>query len=469
MSASFFAGVVEGFYGRPWTPAQRHRLFGWMRDWGLSTYFYTPKDDLKHRTRWRLRYTAGEAVELRRLVSDARRHGLDFICGIGPGLDVEHSSPRDVRVLQRKAEQMLELGVRHFALLFDDIAPKLSPADAAKFHSVAAAQAWFTNQFFAWLRLRVPDARLFFCPTPYCGRMCEPSVKESAYLRDLGELLEPEIDVFWTGPEIISETISVASIRELSRLLRRPPVIWDNLHANDYDLRRIYLGPYAGRPAALKSVTRGVVTNPNCEFELDFIPLHTLAQFAVGQAASLPGKPARTGRLAACPTTYSSTAAWQRAIEAWVPEFTALAPSIVSAADVRLLSDSFHLPYALGPQSQRWLADFQTLLAKPPSEWGHTELRFRAHARALQQLFDKLTALTNRDLLYSLYRHLWELKEEVILLQRYLDWLKTNPPAGSACFSPEHRAGTYRGGLVAELQRQLPMTADGGFDHRGKP
>ena len=54
MNSSFFAGIVEGFYGRPWTPAQRHRLFGWMRAWGLSTYFYTPKDDLKHRTRWRL-------------------------------------------------------------------------------------------------------------------------------------------------------------------------------------------------------------------------------------------------------------------------------------------------------------------------------------------------------------------------------------------------------------------------------
>lgn len=445
MNSSFFAGVVEGFYGRPWTAAQRHRLFGWMREWGLSTYFYTPKDDLKHRTRWRLRYTATEAAGLARLIGDARGHGLDFIYGIGPGLDVEHGSARDLRVLQRKAEQLLELGARHFALLFDDIAPKLSAADAAKFSSVAAAQAWFTNQFFGWLKQRVPDARLFFCPTPYCGRMCEPSVRESAYLRDLGELLDPAIDVFWTGPEIISETISVASIRELSRLLRRPPVIWDNLHANDYDLRRIYLGPYTGRPTALKSVTRGVVTNPNCEFELNFVALHTLAQFANGP-------------------TYSPAAAWTKALAAWTPEFAAPAPTVIGESDVRLLSDSFHLPYATGPQSKRWLADFQTLLATPPECWGRTEVRFRAHGRALHQLFDKLTALTNRDLLYSLYRHMWELKEEVILLQRYLDWLKANPAPDTAFFSAEHRAGTYRGGLVAELQRHLPMRTDGGFE-----
>lgn len=465
MTPPFFAGVIEGFYGRPWTTAQRHRLFGWMRDWGLTTYFYAPKDDVKHRVRWRLCYTAREAAELGDLVRASRRHELHFIYGIGPGLDLEHVSSRDAITLQRRAEQLLELGVRQFALLFDDIAPRLSAADADRFRSVAAAQAWFTNRFFDWLRNRQPDARLFFCPTPYCGRMCEPSVKDSAYLRDLGELLAPEIEVFWTGPEIVSETIGVASIRELARLLRRPPVIWDNLHANDYDLRRIYLGPYAGRPAALKDVTRGVLSNPNCEFELNFVPLHTLAQFAVGQAASLPTGKSSTSRLAACPT-FSPAAAWQRALADWRPHFTSLAPTVITHADVELLADCFHLPYAQGPRSRRWLADFQTLLATPPAHWGATERRFRATAGAIQQLFDKLTALTNRDLLHSLYRHLWELKEEVILLNRYLDWVKTNPPADAQCFSAEHRPGTYRGGLVAELQRRLPMTAEGGFNQR---
>ena len=28
---------------------QRRELFGWMRSWGLNTYLYAPKDDLKHR------------------------------------------------------------------------------------------------------------------------------------------------------------------------------------------------------------------------------------------------------------------------------------------------------------------------------------------------------------------------------------------------------------------------------------
>ncbi|HRI12500.1 MAG TPA: beta-N-acetylglucosaminidase domain-containing protein [Verrucomicrobiota bacterium] len=446
----FQTGVIEGFYGRPWTATQRHRLFGWMRQGGLTTYVYAPKDDVKHRTRWRLRYTSKEADDLRKLIADARRHGIDWVYALGPGLDIEHGAPKDAADLRRRAEQLLALGVRHFALLFDDIAPQLSPADRARFPSVAAAQAWFANQFLHWLREQAREVSLWFCPTPYCARMCEPSVSESVYLRDLGELLAPEVDVFWTGPEIVSESISIPSMRELSSLLRRPPLIWDNLYANDYDLRRIYFGPYSGRPAALKEATRGILINPNCEFDLNFVPIHTLAAYA------------RNNSVWNLRTIHE---AWRQAIRDWIPEFHALEPTLISEADVTLLADCFYLPYSLGPTSQSWLLDFGRLLGEPKLLGGPIERRFRATGRAIQQLFDRLTALTNRDLLYSLYRHVWELKEEVSLMLRYLDWLKSNPLPGAAYFSGEHRAGTYRGGLVAELQRLLPMDADGGFNH----
>ena len=32
-----------------------------------------------------------------------------------------------------------------------------------------------------------------------------------------------------------------------SQVIKRKPIIWDNLHANDYDLQRVYLGPYIGK------------------------------------------------------------------------------------------------------------------------------------------------------------------------------------------------------------------------------
>src|SRR5882762_9841033 len=55
-TTSFLAGVIEGFYGQPWTPAERFELFDRMASWGLNTYVYAPKDDFNHRAVWREHY-----------------------------------------------------------------------------------------------------------------------------------------------------------------------------------------------------------------------------------------------------------------------------------------------------------------------------------------------------------------------------------------------------------------------------
>src|SRR3954468_19447478 len=91
------------------------------------------------------------------------------------------------------------------------------------------------------------------------------------YLAIIGRELRPEIDVFWTGPEIISREISVAHVQELQTLLRRKPVLWDNLHANDYDGRRFFCGPYSGRAPELRHEVNGLLLNPNCEFVLNYV------------------------------------------------------------------------------------------------------------------------------------------------------------------------------------------------------
>ena len=82
------------------------------------------------------------------------------------------------------------------------------------------------------------------------------------------------------GPKVISRVISEPSIDELIEVIQRPPVIWDNLHANDYDQRRLFLGPYVGRSVGLIPKLNGVLTNPNCEYGANYIPIHTLAQWS---------------------------------------------------------------------------------------------------------------------------------------------------------------------------------------------
>ena len=114
-SPGFLAGVIEGFYGRPWTIGERVELFDWMAAFGLTTYLYAPKDDLKHRAVWREPYTGDEAEMMAGLVCDAGTRGLQFVFAIGPGLDIRMSSDADRACLWARVDQMIALGCRHFA------------------------------------------------------------------------------------------------------------------------------------------------------------------------------------------------------------------------------------------------------------------------------------------------------------------------------------------------------------------
>nr|XP_061816114.1 protein O-GlcNAcase-like isoform X2 [Nerophis lumbriciformis] len=272
----FLCGVVEGFYGRPWSMDQRKVLFQWMQDWGLNTYLYGPKDDLKHRLLWREVYSPEEEGQLRTLIAEAQSRGLGFVYALSPGQDIVFSSPCDLTLLKRKLRQVSDLGCRAFAILFDDIDHSLCQADSEAFSSFAHAQVTITNEIYHFLG--EPPVFLF-CPTEYCASLCSPSVLKSPYLQTVGEDLLPNITVIWTGSKVISRKLSVDCLAEVESVLQRPPLIWDNLHANDYDSRRLFLGPFKGREPRLRARLRGLLLNPNCEFEANYIPLHTLASW----------------------------------------------------------------------------------------------------------------------------------------------------------------------------------------------
>ncbi|RVE60675.1 hypothetical protein OJAV_G00183310 [Oryzias javanicus] len=272
----FLCGVVEGFYGRPWSMDQRKILFQWMQLWGLNTYLYGPKDDLKHRLLWREVYSPEEEGQLRTLIVEAQSRGLQFVYALSPGQDIVFSSSCDLALLKRKLRQVADLGCQAFAILFDDIDASMCQADSEAFASFAHAQVTVTNEVYRFLG--EPPVFLF-CPTEYCSSLCSPSVSKSPYLQTVGEDLLPDISVIWTGSKVISRKLSVDGLAEVESVLQRPPLIWDNLHANDYDSRRLFLGPFKGREPELRSHLRGLLLNPNCEFEANYIPLHTLGSW----------------------------------------------------------------------------------------------------------------------------------------------------------------------------------------------
>ncbi|MDC0325685.1 protein O-GlcNAcase, partial [bacterium] len=280
MKSGFLAGVIEGFYGTPWTLSERLMVLDRMAAWNLNTYLYAPKDDLKQRLLWREDYTTQELEVLKDLIDACRSRGIRFVYALSPGLDIAYAQDAEFDCLKRRLDQILKLGGSDFALLFDDIPDVMREEDRNRFGSFALAQSHVTNVVYHWLQKITPsNDRFLFCPTPYCGRMQRGGLGGEHYLEQIGKTLDPEIEIFWTGPEIVSSLITMDHIGALTQILRRPPMIWDNLHANDYDGHRFYCGPYSGRPMEMRQAVSGIMHNPNNEAPLNFVPWKTLSDY----------------------------------------------------------------------------------------------------------------------------------------------------------------------------------------------
>ncbi|XP_070769952.1 protein O-GlcNAcase [Enoplosus armatus] len=493
----FISGVVEGFYGRPWTMEQRTDLFKREQRWGLNTYLYAPKDDYKHRMYWRDLYSAAEAEQLIALISAAKQHDVEFIYAISPGLDVTFSNPKEVAALKRKLDQVREFGCRSFSLLFDDIETEMCPADKQAFSSFAHAQVAITNAVYQ--HLREPETFLF-CPTDYCAAFCTPNVSQSSYLHTVGEKLLPGIDILWTGPKVVSHKISVESIEEVSSVLKRAPVIWDNIHANDYDPQRLFLGPFKDRPTELIPKLRGVLTNPNCEFYPNFVAIHTLATWCKATGTDGGQKDVEMGDEEQDPC-YSPQRALTLALTDWLQEFlstdqpaarlkkesseeepmqTDMGESSyvpgpgenplytaepLTLDDLKLLSELFYLPYEHGPtartmlQELDWLKNHHqaaTAETDKTAEWCSRAQQFDDMCEAVVQMFNRLSNAPNRCILYDLYNYICDIKSGVGLARAYVKTLGRQGQPSAQLMTDDPEPWGFRGGLSGEFQRMLP-------------
>ncbi len=452
-SKPLLTGVIEGFYGRAWTPAQRLEMLDWIAGAGMNTFVYGPKDDIKIRARWREIYNAAEATELKELVEAARARKLNFMVAIAPCLDVAYSDASDLKALKRRLDQLLALGVKHFALLFDDIPRTMAAADEKAFDSFAAAQVYFTNSAFEHLKSQVEQPVLLFCPTEYCGAFAGHDVPGSAYLNTIGEGLDPEIGVFWTGPDIVSKSITAEGLREIGRVLRRKPVIWENFHANDYDIRRVMAGPLGGRKAEILGLVDGLITNPNNEFEANFVPVATTGAFARGVDVESDALEA-------------TLPAWQKRFRLAFTQPAKLLP----LDDIRLLVELFYQPFRQGPEVEALLQSARRMLSEKQPDvtsatWREGHAAITGLRDRIRHLFDRMTELENRDLFYAFHPYLWEAREEVTHLVTYLDWLAEEHPEGTEFPDRERIYNFYRRGFTVAVQELLPRDASGRYRH----
>jgi hyaluronoglucosaminidase len=279
-------GVVEGFYGTPWTHQDRVDILRFEGTHGMNLYYYAPKDDPYHRKLWRDAYPPDAQQHLDELVKTAQHNFVDFCFAISPGLTMAYSSEQDFQELTGKLASVGKLGVSCFALFFDDVPQDLQdPQDQAQFKTLAQAHISLTNKLYKHLKEQSSTNRLLLTPTTYTNEWGNRD-----YLRELGAGVDPGVSIVWTGPKVFSPAITVEQAREWSGYIHRPPLIWDNYPVNDGTPWCRYLGPLTGRDPHLPGGVRGLVANPMIEPHASMIPLQTIADYLWNAAAYDPAQ-----------------------------------------------------------------------------------------------------------------------------------------------------------------------------------
>lgn len=271
-------GIIEGFYGKPWTWAEREETIAWLAPHGYRFYLYAPKADPYLRRRWQELHPDHLAERLRNLSKKCRHAGARFGIGLSPYELYDDFNEAARETLGRKLAFFDDFSVPDLAILFDDMrgdSPDLAKRQIEIVH---------------WVQERTAATRLIVCPTYYSDDPVLDRVfgaRPAGYVEQMGAGLDPAIEIFWTGEEVISRQFSPGHVERVTQQLARKPFLWDNYPVNDGQRmsQYLHLRGFTGRPSANKEAIAAHGINPALQPTLARIPALTLVDsYRLGDA-----------------------------------------------------------------------------------------------------------------------------------------------------------------------------------------
>jgi hypothetical protein len=144
-------------------------------------------------------------------------------------------------------------------------------------------------------------------------------------------VLDPEIVVYWTGPEVVSLSISRVELdAAVARFGGRDLLIWDNYPVNDFDPQRLFLGPLRGRdPRLWGGRAAGLIANGMLQAVPSKLPLATIGEYLRD------------------PEGYDPVRAFERALGRYGAEVVEALPRAETVSDTFEVSDTSALVDAL--------------------------------------------------------------------------------------------------------------------------
>ena len=279
-------GVIEGFYGNPWSHQDRLRQFDFYGQYKMNTYVFGPKDDPYHRARWREPYPEKEAAQLKELVDAAHKNKVKFVWAIHPAADIKWGL-EDYKNVVNKLNKMYDLGVRTFAIFFDDVWGEGARADKQ-----AELLNYLTDEF---VRKHTDVDPLIMCPSQY-----NKSWSNGDYLNILGTQMYPEVRIMWTGNSVV-DMIEENDMQWINDQIKRKAFIWLNYPVNDYCQSRLLMGKTYGNGLNINDMVSGFCSNPMEYAEASKVSLYSIADYTWNMPA------------------YDSVTSWERAMGALMP------------------------------------------------------------------------------------------------------------------------------------------------------
>lgn len=299
-------GLVEGYYGYPYSVDVKKDLMRYMMRFKMNTYMFGAKSDPYHSQMWKAPYPTAISAEqkkngwltqdmLRDLARVSEETKVNFIWAIHPGNEFLGSSTA-ISDIMGKFEMMHDLGIRQFGVFVDDVGIPSSDADMKKnADRLTQLQQEIENKWNTDSAAPEDTVRpLHFVPQIYCNSFASSVDQRRRFMSALSKV-PSRITVYSTGQGVWSvpnndHTLTV--VDEFGRAM----AWWWNYPCNDNADGQIYpmdmYGNFVDMPAvgngerlpSRLNNCQGIIANPMQQGQVAKTSLFSIADYAWNNA-----------------------------------------------------------------------------------------------------------------------------------------------------------------------------------------
>jgi|GEM_PF-6258351 len=161
--------------------------------------------------------------------------------------EIHISEESDVESVASMLKSFLDAGADGIGIWYDDTCFPIYAKDKEKFGDAAHAHAHLINSVHASLEKAHPGFKFFFIPPFYMSNWEYEGLGKyengNSYLRFLGKNTPSDVEIFWTGPHVISTKVTQESSKQWVELLGRKTAFFDNVFGGPHPGFWYYFDP----------------------------------------------------------------------------------------------------------------------------------------------------------------------------------------------------------------------------------